>query len=83
MNNRQLAVMLFAGLAELVGHREVSLDWQGGTAADLRSALQNKYPAAASLLARSAVAVGERYCRDQDRVAVGDDVAMLPPVSGG
>lgn len=83
MNNRQLGVMLFAGLAELVGHREVSLDWQGGTAADLRSALQNQYPAAASLLARSAVAVGERYCRDQDQVAVGDDVAMLPPVSGG
>jgi len=27
--------------------------------------------------------VGERYCRDQDQVAVGDDVAMLPPVSGG
>jgi molybdopterin converting factor small subunit len=37
----------------------------------------------APLLARSAVAVGGRYATDDDRVAAGVDVAVIPPVSGG
>ncbi len=75
--------MLFAGVAECVGQREVHLAWPGGTAAELRGQLQARYPAAALLLDRSAIAVGERYCRDEDRVPPEADVAVIPPVSGG
>lgn len=83
MESRGLKVLLFAGLAESVGAREVEVDWAAGTAAELRQLLQQRYPAAAALLARSAVAVGEQYCRDGDAVLAGSEVALLPPVSGG
>ena len=76
-------VRLFAGLSELVGQAEVNVDLPAdATAGDLLSRLQAMYPAAAGLLSRSAVAVEQGYCRAHERI-VGDDVAVLPPVSGG
>ena len=83
MDGRPLTIMLFAGVAECVGQRKVELAWQGGTAAELRGQLRDRYPAAASLFDRSAIAVGERYCRDEDQVPPEADVAVIPPVSGG
>lgn len=83
MADTPLTVMLFAGLAEQIGQREVTLNWPGGTAAELLSLLEQRYPKAATLLTRSAVAVGERYCRGGDVVTADGDVAVIPPVSGG
>lgn len=74
---------LFAGVAEAAGTRGLVVPWSGGTVADLRRALERACPAAAALLARSAIALGSRYARDDDPVAAGDDVAVIPPVSGG
>lgn len=78
-----LRVAVFAGMAELVGARHVELPWSGGTVADARRLLASRYPAVAPLLGRSAVAIGSRYVRDDVPVAEGDDVAIIPPVSGG
>jgi molybdopterin converting factor small subunit len=78
-----LFVALFAGLAERAGSRRIELHWPGGNVADLRRALAEACPAAADLLARSAIAVGDRLAADTDPVPVGADVAILPPVSGG
>ena len=76
-------VALFAGMAALAGTRRVSLAWPGGTVADLRRALAAACPSCVPLLERSAVAVGGRYAGDDVAVASGDDVAVIPPVSGG
>ena len=78
-----LSISLFAGMAEAAGCRRLEIPWSGGTVADLRSAVADAVPAIVPLLARSAVAVGGRYARDEDAVAVGSDVAIIPPVSGG
>jgi molybdopterin converting factor small subunit len=78
-----LRVAVFAGLAEAVGARTLDLPWSGGTAAELRAAAAARTPAATALLARSAVVVEGRHAADGDPVAVGADVALLPPVSGG
>jgi molybdopterin converting factor small subunit len=78
-----LRVALFAGLAERAGSRRIELAWAGGSVAELRGALAAACPAAADLLTRSAIAVGDRLAADSDPVAVGADVAILPPVSGG
>ncbi len=51
-----VSVGLFAGLAEQVGLRQLTVSWQGGTAAELRTELQERYPHAAMLLSRSSVA---------------------------
>ena len=79
----RLQVALFAGMAEAAGRRTVELDWTGGTVADLRRTLAAACPELGPLLARSAVARGDRYAADSEPLAAGDDVALIPPVSGG
>lgn len=76
-------VALFAGMAALAGTRRLRLAWSGGTVAELRRVLGAACPSCAALLERSAVAVGGRYAGDDVAVAAGDDVAVIPPVSGG
>lgn len=78
-----LSISLFAGMAEAAGCRRLEIPWRGGSVADLRAALGSAAPAIVPLLAKSAVAVGGRYARDEDAVAAGSDVAIIPPVSGG
>lgn len=79
----RVRVAVFAGMAELAGRRHLDLPWHGGTVADLRRLLATAHPALAPLLGRSAVAVGGRYAGDDEAVAAGADVAVIPPVSGG
>ena len=78
-----LRVALFAGLAEAAGGRFLEVAWQGGTVADLRQLIAATRPELGPLLARSAVALGDRYAADSEPLAAGDDVAFIPPVSGG
>ena len=78
-----LRVALFAGMAEAAGTRQAEIRWRGGTVADLRAALEAAYPAIGGLLARSAVAIGNRYAADEAEVPATADVAIIPPVSGG
>ena len=79
----KVTVDLFAGMAALAGGRRVCLDWSGGDVAALRRALARACPAVAPLLERSAVALGDRYAADDERVAEGSTAAVIPPVSGG
>lgn len=78
-----LRVAVFAGMADLVGGRTIEVPWQGGTVEDLRHAIAAAHPTVAPLLARSAVARGTVYVTDDASLAIGDDVAVIPPVSGG
>jgi len=78
-----LRVAVFAGMADLVGGRTIEIPWKGGTVADLRRAIAAAHPAVMPLLDRSAVACGTSYVTDDVRLATGDDVAVIPPVSGG
>ena len=79
----RLRVTVFAGLAEAAGGREFDLPWAAGTAADLRAAVAEMFPAAGALVARSAVVVDGRHAADTEPVPADADVALLPPVSGG
>ena len=80
----KLAVKLFAAARELAGGSEVVVEVPAGASvATLRGALCEAAPALASLAARSMVAVNEEYAQDAKSLAEGDDVALIPPVSGG
>lgn len=78
-----LRVSLFAGLAALAGTRRLDIRWAGGTVAELKAAVAAAVPAAAALVARSAVAVGDSYVANDAPLAVGAEAALIPPVSGG
>jgi len=82
-NDCRLRVTLFAGMAETAGCRSVEIDWVEGTVEELRGRLASACPAIEQLLARSAIAIGDRYAADTDVVSATAEVAIIPPVSGG
>ena len=75
-------VRLFAALRELAGASEVEAE--GSTAGDLSDALSERFGERFAQIAAvgSLVVNGERASRTT-AVTAGDEVALLPPVSGG
>jgi molybdopterin converting factor subunit 1 len=79
-----LTVHLFARARELAGADAVALELPpGATVAELRRTLAGRFPALAGLLDRSAVAVNHDFADDVRVLLAGDEVAVIPPVSGG
>jgi molybdopterin converting factor subunit 1 len=79
-----LRVRLFARARDLAGADTVRVELpDGATVADLRRRLAADYPALAGLLERSALAVDNDLAEDARVLSVNDEVALLPPVSGG
>ena len=79
-----VTVKLFALLRDRAGTGETSLDVPPGTTvADAVGQLAERYPATAAMLARSAVAVNREYVPRSTELHDGDELALIPPVSGG
>lgn len=79
-------VHLFGQLSEMIGREvELSSELASETVAELRRALAARYPdASARLLSpRIRACVNDTVVDDDHVVALGDTVALLPPVSGG
>jgi molybdopterin converting factor subunit 1 len=77
-------VKLFARLRELAGSGDLVLDVDGGaTVADVWAALVAAHPAAEAYARSMSCAVNLEYARMTTAVSEGDEVAFLPPVSGG
>ena len=80
----RVSVKLFARAREIVGRDAVVVEAPPGvTVAALRGAVAEQVPALATFVRRCAVAVGGAYAVEQDVVAEGAEVALIPPVSGG
>ncbi len=80
----RVTVKLFGALREQAGSGEVSLDLpEGAPASAVVEALAGKLPALAALGPRVVVSVGQEVVRRDHPLAEGDEVALLPPVSGG
>jgi molybdopterin converting factor subunit 1 len=80
----RVTVRLFARLRELAGAAEVTLDVADpATVADVWSALTRAHPALAPYAGAMSCAVNEDYARLTTMLCDGDEVAFLPPVSGG
>ncbi|MCJ7492264.1 MAG: molybdopterin converting factor subunit 1 [Dehalococcoidia bacterium] len=77
-------VRLFAGLKELAGGPEVVVDLQeGATVLDLEEQLSREYPRLRPLLASLAFAVDEEYKTRDYALHNNDEIALIPPISGG
>ena len=80
----RVTVRLFAGIAEAAGERVIALDLpNGASAADARDAVAARFPVAALACSRVALAVNASYAAPEQPLAAGDEVALIPPVSGG
>ncbi|MBW5447785.1 molybdopterin converting factor [Cohnella sp. CFH 77786] len=78
-------IALFAGLAERFGARTLQVDWPEAelTAGQLKKRLAEAYPEQAEVIAPAFVACNQAYAHDDAVVNRGDELALLPPVSGG
>jgi molybdopterin converting factor subunit 1 len=80
----RVTIQLFAVLRERAGVAAVELDLPAdATAGDVTRAVGERFPAVRDLLARTAVAVNRAYAAPDATVRDGDEVALIPPVSGG
>ncbi|SFE51408.1 molybdopterin synthase catalytic subunit [Paenibacillus algorifonticola] len=76
---------LFAGLSERFGVRSLIIETaeQNMTAADLKNHLMASYPLQADILSISFLACNHAYAQADSIVNANDELALLPPVSGG
>ena len=80
----RVRIRLFAVQRELAGTREVALDLpDGGTVADAWEALVALHPSLAPGRDSVRFARNGKYADAATALADGDEVAMIPPVSGG
>lgn len=78
-----IKVRLFGAAADRAGTREADVESGATTLDGLWSALVETYPGLRPMRETLAFAVNEEYARGDARVEPGDEVAVLPPVSGG
>ncbi|HEY8745002.1 MAG TPA: molybdopterin converting factor subunit 1 [Chloroflexota bacterium] len=79
-----VTVRLFASLRELAGEQEVQLVLPvGSRTVDVWDACVQRWPALASRRRSTVLAVNREFARGETVIHDGDEVALLPPVSGG
>jgi molybdopterin converting factor subunit 1 len=77
----RVCVLYFGVLKDVMGHGRAEMELsEGSTVADL---LARHRGAASPMWDSIAVAVNQEYARAGDVLKDGDEVALLPPVSGG
>ena len=80
----KVRVRLFAGLRALVGQPVIEFELaEGATVDELRRQLSVEYPNVTPFLSTLVCAVDEEYVPAGHALRDGDDVALIPPVSGG
>ena len=79
----KITILAFGIAKDITGQR--FLDWEmpvGASVAELRASLAGKFPRLAELAAIR-LAVNSEYAVEQDLLHENDEVALIPPVSGG
>ncbi len=77
-----IKIKAFGITKEILGGREIVLQTNGQTVADVRCDLNAKYPALVSLKSLF-IAVNNSYAEEGDTLREADEIALIPPVSGG
>src|SRR5262245_59051302 len=79
-----LRIQLFARFRDLLGGETIALDLPDRpTVRDLRSALNERRTGVVFLLERSRIAVNGEFADDDVLLNAFDEIAIIPPVSGG
>ncbi len=80
----QIRVLFFGLLKDLAGHSWDLLTLPDeATAGDVLEHYETRMPSLKGKLSSIAVSVNQEYCGPEAKLHSGDEVALLPPVSGG
>jgi molybdopterin converting factor subunit 1 len=79
-----VTVRLFALAREVYGDETIVIELPAGaTVGELRSRLKARISGLDTLMNQILIAVNSEYAHDRIPLAEGDEVACIPPVSGG
>jgi molybdopterin synthase sulfur carrier subunit len=83
MKYMNVNILLFGITKDLVGKQKLQMELpKGTTVSDFKKDLGEKYPELIELDSM-AIAVNSEYARDADVLQSDDEIALIPPVSGG
>lgn len=74
-------ILFFAHLKDAVGEDSIRVDVSGKTVAEVKGILAKDYHL--QKLDTAMTAVNEEFASDDDLIQPGDEIAFIPPVSGG
>lgn len=84
MKTFHVNVKLFALYRDLVGTPDINLELHtGSTVEDLCNELRKQFPNLPQKPHDIVVAVNQAYAHAEQKICTGDEVAIIPPVSGG
>lgn len=75
-------VLAFGIAKDIFGGTSVTTELSGNTTAHLKESLEKTYPRLKQL-ASYMVAVNNEYAQDENTISERDEIAIIPPVSGG
>lgn len=80
----KLRILAFGIARDIVGSQDVRLDLGDDvtTVGQLKTALAKKYPELQDI-SSYLIALNNNYAVDADTVQASDEIALIPPVSGG
>ena len=78
----QLQLKTFGIACEILGQRQVTWNFSGQTVGDLKTELLGRYPQLAGLRSLQ-LAVNQRIAEDHEPIQAADEIALIPPMSGG
>jgi MoaE-MoaD fusion protein len=80
----KIRVRLFASFREAAGSGTLSWDApEHSTVADVVAALRDAYPGLGPAAEKALLAVNQEYVGGDLKLRDGDELALIPPVSGG
>jgi len=75
---------LYASVKDLLGTDRIAVDWTDDmTVGDLRKKLNESFPILSIVNAQFTISVNRRAVNDRESIRKTDELAVLPPISGG
>ncbi len=79
----KLQILLFGITRDIVGQQKIELDYTGPSDIEsFKEMLQHKYPEM-NQLSHFKIAINQEFAQEGQSINEGDEIALIPPVSGG
>jgi len=84
LEKKQLSIKLFASLRQAMHSDEIKVDIDKEiTVLQMKKIIFETFPNLEKLNIPFFVAVNHKYAKDSDVIGTNDEIALIPPVSGG